>query len=276
MGAKYGFGKPTVVADAGLLSKDNIKKLIDGGYTFIIGARIKNETNAMKAQILAERETLTDGDATILKKADHTRLVVSFSKKRERKDAHMREKGLKRLRAKIATGKLTKAHINDRGYNKFLTMEGEVVVAINDAKIVEDARWDGLKGYATNTTLSPKEVIAAYGNLWQIEKAFRISKTDLRVRPIFHRVRRRIEAHLCIAFVAYTIWKELERLLKKHTCAMSPERAAELARTIYALTYTLPQTKEERIKLFRLSDEQEILKRAVDKSRKSSFRVSQC
>jgi transposase len=96
----------------------------------------------------------------------------------------------------------------------------------------------------TNTTLSIEKIVEHYGHLWQIEKAFRISKTDLRVRPIFHYKRRRIEAHLCIAFTAYTVWKELERLLNKHEIGMSPTRAAELARTMYEIVYTLPQSKK--------------------------------
>lgn len=65
------------------------------------------------------------------------------------------------------------------------------------------------------------------GHRWQIEKAFRISKTDLRIRPIYHRQKRRIEAHICIAFVAYAIYKELERLLKRKGIEMSVKRAGE-------------------------------------------------
>jgi transposase len=262
---KYGFGKPTVVADAGLLSKDNIKKLEEGGYTFIIGARIKNETDAMKQRILEQHAALADGNTITLDKSDNTRLIVSFLEKRERKDAYMREKGLKRLRAKVANGKLTKAHINDRGYNKFLAMEGEVSVLIDEAKITEDARWDGLKGYVTNTTLAPEEVIAAYGNLWRIEKAFRISKTDLRVRPIFHRIRRRIEAHLCIAFVAYAIANELEHLLADAQVAMTAARAAELTHTMFALVAMLPGELTPTTTILQMDDEQHALYKVIHK-----------
>src|SRR3989344_2631698 len=103
----------------------------------------------------------------------------------------------------MASGKLTKASITNRGYNKFLLLTGEVSVTIDEHRIVEDVRWDGLKGYVTNTALPREKIVEHYGHLWQIEKAFRISKSDLRVRPIFHRKRRRIEAHPCIAFAAY-------------------------------------------------------------------------
>jgi transposase len=59
-----------------------------------------------------------------------------------------------------------------------------------------DGRWDGIKGYVTNTELSAGEVIANYGNLWYIERAFRFNKSDLAVRPISHRLRNRIEGHM--------------------------------------------------------------------------------
>lgn len=96
-----------------------------------------------------------------------------------------------------------------------LEVTGEVIVELDDAKIAQAARWDGLKGYLTTTELPSDVVIETYGQLWQIERAFRISKTDLRIRPMYHYRRRRIEAHVLVAFVAYTIYKELERCLGK-------------------------------------------------------------
>jgi transposase len=120
-----------------------------------------------------------------------------------------REKGLRRLEKKIKAGKLTKSNINKRGYNKYLNLEGESKVSINREAFDRDSKWDGLKGYITNTSLTKDEIIGNYGHLWKIEKAFRISKTDLRIRPIFHRLRHRIEAHIVISFVAYKVYKEL-------------------------------------------------------------------
>jgi transposase len=94
-------------------------------------------------------------------------------------------------------------------------MEGKVTVAIDYDKFEKDKQWDGLKGYLTNITFTGNEVIENYKNLCHIEKAFRISKTDLRIRPIYHRLKHRIEAHICISLAAYAIYKELERLLYK-------------------------------------------------------------
>lgn len=264
---KYGFGKPTVVADAGLLSRDNIKKLTEAGYHYILGARIKKETGLMKKKILEwASDHRVDGQRTTLIYPDMMKLVLSYTDKRVKKDRYNRERGIKKLRAKVASGRLTKQQVVNRGYNKFLQLEGKVTVSINEAKVKEDEQWDGLKGYVTNTSLDPSEVMSQYADLWQIEEAFRISKSDLRVRPIFHRLRRRIEAHLCIAFVAYVIWKELQRLLKKYHLPMSPRRAGELTQNMYELSYEVPGDPASRSMMLRMDADQERLRDIILKS----------
>lgn len=256
---KYNFKKPIVIADAALLSKQNLDNLTEQEYKFIIGARIKNETDKIKSKILAKSKSIKDGQSFVLKKPEGTRLIISYSKKRVKKDLHNRERGLRKLRKRIRTGKLTKESLNNRGYNKFLVLKGQLDIKIDESKIREDEKWDGLKGYITNTRLRAKNVIENYGHLWQIEKAFRISKTDLRVRPIYHYRQKRIEAHLCIAFVAYTIYKELERLLYKHKIGFSPKRAAELTHNMYEIEYTLPHSKRVANTILKMDDEQQSL-----------------
>jgi len=97
------------------------------------------------------------------------------------------------------------------------------------------------------------------------ERAFRISKTDLKVRPVHHYRRNRIEAHLCIAFAAYTIYKELECLLRSKGIVMSPKRAGELSHNMYELVYTLPASKDEKRQLLKMDQEQQLLYDAVHK-----------
>ena len=92
-------------------------------------------------------------------------------------------------------------------------MKGELTVEIDYDRFTSDYVWDGLKGYVTNSVICNKQIVENHKNLWHIEKAFRISKTDLRIRPIYHRVRERTEAHTCISFTAYSVYKELERVL---------------------------------------------------------------
>lgn len=261
---KYSFAKPIVIADAGLLSKDNIEKLKVEKYQFIIGARIKNETDRIKKEILKKARSLTDGQTFQIEKPDQTRLIVGYSDKRRKKDEYNRKKGIRKLEQRIGSGRLTKESINNRGYNKFLELVGEIEVELNQEKIQEDKKWDGLKGYVTNTNLKPEEIIENYKHLWQIEKAFRISKTDLKVRPIYHFRKRRIEAHICIAFVAYTIWKELERLLTEKKIDMSPKRAAELTHNMYELEYVPPNTDEIKKIILKMDPEQETLRKIVN------------
>lgn len=254
---KYGLDKLVVVADAGLLSSSNVKDLQQKGYEFILGARIKNESKSIKERILALN--LEDKSSAVIPKTDGTRLIVGYTERRAKKDRYNRERGLMKLEQKIKLGKLTKSSINNRGYNKYLQLEGNVTISVNHKKFDEDAVWDGLKGYLTNTTLTRQEIINNYGQLWKIEKAFRVSKHDLKIRPIYHRLQKRIEAHITINFVAYKVYKELERQLKLKTDNMSPEKAIDIAKSIYAIEIVDPSTGNTYKETLLLNEEQKLL-----------------
>jgi transposase len=261
---KFNLNKPVVVADAGLLSNDNIKALEDLDYQYIIGARIKNESGNIKKQILNRQ--LRDGQIMTLKKPDSTRLIVAYATNRAVKDEYNRRRGLRRLEKQIKAGKLTKSSINNKGYNKYLKLIGNVSIEIDYEKFNNDQSWDGLKGYITNTNLKDKQVIENYKNLWYIEKAFRMSKTDLRIRPIYHRLRNRIEAHICISFTAYCIYKELERVLYKEKSTLSLKKSAELTQNMYQINYTLPESKHTKSKLLKMDDQQAELYQIIQKN----------
>ena len=263
MAAKFQLGKPVVITDSGLLSTDNLRLLESAGYQYIIGAKLKNESEWVKKKLLSSK--WSDGKVRRLKKEDQTRLIVAYSQKRAAKDEHNRKRGLNRLEKKIKAGKLTKANIHNKGYNKYLKLKGELTVEIDYEKFKADKAWDGLKGYITNTTLASKQIIENYNNLWHIEKAFRMSKTDLRIRPIYHRLKHRIQAHICISFTAYCIYKELERILHKEKSSLSVKAAAELTHNMYQITYTLPQSKHTKSKLLKMDDKQAELHRIIQK-----------
>lgn len=254
---KYQLDDLIIIADAGLLSNDNIQELQQKKYQYILGGRIKNESKALKDKILAL--SLSDGKSVVLEKDKDQRLIVSYSIKRAKKDAANRKKGLEKLERSIARGKLTKQHINNHGYNKYLKMDGAINITIDYEKYKADSKWDGLKGYITNTRMLKDQVIENYGHLWKIEKAFRISKTDLRIRPIYHRLRKRIEAHLCIAFCAYKIYKELERQLQAKEAGLSPEKAIDILKTIYQITITTPYSNQKQSRLHLPNIEQQNL-----------------
>ena len=262
--SKFNLGKPVVIADAGLLSKENIKALEANEYEYILGARLKNEPDWIKGKII--NSAFEDVPTISLAKSDRTRLIVGYSSARATKDAYNRKRGLSRLEKRIKSGRLTKSNINNRGYNKYLRLTGEITIDIDYEKYNQDQVWDGLKGYITNSTLNETEVIQNYKNLWFVEKAFRMSKTDLRIRPIYHRLRDRIEAHICIAFTAYCVYKELERVLCQEKSTLSLKKAAELTHNMYQITYTLPDAKHTKTKLLKMDEKQQELYDIIGKN----------
>lgn len=125
---KYGFDKITIVADAGLINNKNVEELALKNIDYILGARIKNEKSSIKEEILKLK--LTSGQCKAIKKDNKTTLIISYSENRAKKDLHNRERGINKLKKQLEQGKLTKANINNRGYNKYLIMEGEINIKL--------------------------------------------------------------------------------------------------------------------------------------------------
>jgi transposase len=253
--SKYASKNMIVIADSGLLSNKNIEQLKAQQYEYILGARIKNMNKEVTAQILNLK--LQDNQSEIIKLTENERLIVCYKKARSIRDEKNRKRGLEKLQKAIQSGKLGKKHINNRGYNKYLQIEGAVKIKINYDKFEEDSKWDGLKGYTTNTQLSKEEVIARYSQLWEIEKTFRISKSDLQIRPIYHRLRRRIEAHICISFAACKVYKELERQLKEKKSQYSVQQTIDIIKTIYRVELKTPYSNNSYVKLLIKTQEQQ-------------------
>jgi len=228
-----------VVADSGLMNKNNVTLLQQAGYKYVLGARIKSESSKVKDWILSLEKQ--DKVCYEYKRSNGERLIVSYSDKRAKKDAYNRDRGVARLRKAYKSGHLTKQQVNKRGYNKFLEISKDIEVVISEDKIAKDAEWDGLKGYITNTSLDAEKVIAEYHGLWVVERAFRISKGSLEMRPMFHFTERRIEAHVCICFIAYKVYKELERIIILKKIDMSVGHVLDAAKTITTIRVRLPE-----------------------------------
>ena len=258
---KYNLNQLVIIADSGLLSSNNIEELQEKKYEFILGARIKSENKSIKEKILALK--LKNGESEIIEK-ENLKLIITYSDSRAKKDKQNREKGLKKLEKQIKTGKLTKASINNRGYNKYLKLQGEIKVVIDKDKFIQDAKWDGLKGYITNAMLSKDEILENYNHLWQIEKAFRTAKTDLKIRPIYHRKKQRIEAHICLTFVAYKVYKELERQLKLKKSNLSPEKVIEILQSIFQIEIKNPINNETIKQNILITEEHKLIQKLFD------------
>ena len=245
-----------IVADSGLMNKQNVALLESGGYKYIIGARIKNETEAIKRWILSLEKH--DGKFNECRK-ENVRLIVGYSAKRAKKDKYNRDKGVKRLEKAYKSGKITKENINRRGYNKFLEISDNVTVTINRQSIEDDEKWDGWKGYITNTPLCCEEVYEQYNGLWVVENAFRVTKGALQIRPVFHFTARRIEAHVCICFVAYKVYKELERRLRINGINLSVDKVLNIAKTITTLKIKLPKSGETMTKTMLITKKHKLI-----------------
>ena len=228
-----------IVADSGLMNKNNVALLQKAGYKYILGARIRNERNNIRQWILSLDKK--DNASYEMERQNGERLIVCYSERRAKKDAYNRTRGIARLRKAYKSGRITKQQVNRRGYNKFLEISKDIEVTISREKIEEDCKWDGWKGYITNTELDAERVIAQYNGLWVVERSFRISKGTLEMRPMFHFTERRIEAHVCICFIAYKVYKELERLIAINKIAMSVDHVLDTAKTVTTIRIRMPE-----------------------------------
>jgi len=224
--------KPIVVADKGMLSNANIAYLEKNGYKYILAYKIKNIDKELKDKI-ANLTFIDDGTIhTIEIEKDITykdeqgkkdslqikqRLILTYSLKRAKKDKRTREKALEKIKNALEKKNITKSDLKLSYYAKYLDIDDKcnIKYKLNPEKVKLDERLDGIKGFATNDfTLKAEDVIAHYQNQYAVEKAFRISKTDLRIRPIYHRLENRIKVHILISFVAYAVFMEFERRLE--------------------------------------------------------------
>ena len=226
--------KPIVVADRGMLNNDNIAYLENNNYKYILAYKIKNISNDLKEEIknltfiddnvthnIEFKKVIPFADENDKKQTIHVnqRLVLSYSTQRAKKDKYNRNKAIQRLENKIKSSKtITKKDLKLSYYAKYIDLDdnnSKINFNINNQKIIEDEKLDGIKGFVTNDfTLTANEIIEHYNNQYEVERAFRISKTDLKIRPIYHRLETRIKAHILISFVSYAIYKEFERKLK--------------------------------------------------------------
>ena len=218
-----------VVADRGMLSEANLNALEAAGLHYIVGARLKSLPQRLQTQALdaSGYETLKDGDGARVRELTHNtrRLVVGFSPVRAEKDRRDRDKALDKLRKKLAKSDNPKDLLSNRGYKQYLRIEGKSTLTLNPDKIAQAQRWDGLHGVITNLPKATKTatILGQYRGLWQVEDTFRVSKHDLKVRPIYHWTPRRIRAHIAIAFMSLLCVRHLQYRMTLQARPVSPE-----------------------------------------------------
>ncbi len=204
----------TVVADAGMVSEANREALEDAGLSYIIGARIPEEPYQVKQwRRTHPGEALPDGHiftqpwpAAGAKKAAGRRDKVTYY----RFKADSARRTLRGIDTQIAKAERAVAGKEPVKRNRFVKLTGGDK-SINRELEAKARAVAGLKAYITNLTdPDPDFVIGAYHQLWHIEKSFRMSKHDLRARPIYHHKRESIEAHLTVVFAALAVTRLIE------------------------------------------------------------------
>mgnify|MGYP001583436454 CR=1 FL=1 len=199
---KHSVKTPTVVADAAMISLDNVKALKKEGYSYIVGARLANcPTDILEIIKAAAQEE----NSAVRLPTDRGDLICMYSSTRYRKDRHEMDKQLAKAKTLIAK--------NEPGRRAKFVVSGKNICILNEDLKKKAEILLGWKGYYTNipeSVLSNIEIMTQYKQLWHVEQAFRMAKSDLETRPIFHRKEDAIRAHILICFVALCIGKYLE------------------------------------------------------------------
>lgn len=193
----------TVVADAAMISNDNITELRAQSINYIVGARLGNLSNKIIEEI--DSKIIREDGKTIRLNTTNGYLICSFSSLRYRKDKHEMEKQITKANLVIENPSKSKKM-------KFTKANGQKL-ELNGKLIIKTKKLLGIKGYYTNVKekiLDNQMVITRYHELYKIEQAFRISKNDLQTRPIFHFKEEPIKLHLLICFMALVISKHVE------------------------------------------------------------------
>jgi transposase len=202
------------VADRGMFSEANLAWIANKGWEFVVAVKLKNLTKAWKETIISHAKSQAKKEPWIKDwdYGDKRKLVLTFSVDRQTKDAADRERLVQSLSKKVAADNTVTPEklIKNRGVRKFFSTETKGKLVLDQQKIEDDKKWDGLYGVITNSKLSPQEAVAMYKNLWQIEAAFRLNKHDLKIRPVFHWTKERIETHIAICFLGFVLAKHAE------------------------------------------------------------------
>ena len=202
-----------VVADRGMLSRHNIQLTTSKGYEFILGERLKSlPLHVQKPLLDLSNYTLewvykdSSGEEVSIryKTIEHEGkiIIATYSASRAQKDKHDREERIKTAEKLLANTSLLKK----KPQRFFLKTEGENTYQLDEKKIANAEKYDGFLAISTNSrSLSPAEVLEQYKHLYKIEHTFRTFKGHLETRPMFHWTDKRIEGHICLCYIAYTL-----------------------------------------------------------------------
>ena len=206
-----------VVADRAMLSRTNLELMEEEGLTYIVAAKLKSLPVALKRSILSQNQIAIKeehGELIRLQEHEHQgrRLIVSYSESRANKDQGDRERLIRRLKGKLMASDNPQGLISNRGYLKYVDEKTRGKIGLNEDKVAEEAKWDGLHGVITNDkTAKAKDLLHRYRNLWVIEESFRINKHTLAMRPIYHFSSKRVAVHILICYLAFAVTRYMHQ-----------------------------------------------------------------
>src|SRR5512143_2463497 len=224
--SRFGVRRVCIVADRGMISQETIEALEkpERGWLYILGARMRSQ-NEVKDEVLSragryrvvhpKRAESTAPSPLKIKEVwvDDRRYIVCLNEDEARKDAADREAIVAALREQLRSG--DKSLVGNKGYRRYLSGRDSAHFQIDEAKVAEDARYDGKWVLRTNTELDSAEVALQYKQLWMVEQWFRSCKTLLQTRPIFHRRDETIRGHVFCSFLALVLRQELQSRLEE-------------------------------------------------------------
>jgi transposase len=209
------------VADRGMISAETVEALDERDIPYILGSRMR-KTKEVRDDVLNRagryKEVYPErpqGPSPLKVKdvwADDRRYVVCLNEKQARKDERDRMMIIESLKDQLKKG--PKALVGNKGYRKYLKMNSDNVT-IDEAKIEEEAKYDGKWVLQTNTDLPAEMVALKYKELWQVEQVFRDVKAVLETRPVFHQTDETIRGHIFCSFLALVLRKELDSRIEK-------------------------------------------------------------
>jgi transposase len=220
--ARYQIDRVVLVADSALMNNINLAVLTEKNINYVIAARIKNTKKELKETILDKsdyKKITNDNDDFIQSKIvalpTAETLVVFHSSKRARKDEYDRQKDIERIEKYIHS--TAKSQLTSRLKKPYVTISKACKIEINIEKLNNEKRFDGLFGIQTNLKkVNPKEILNTYRGLWQVEQTFRIAKSNLEIRPVFHYTTKRIKAHFLICYMSLALIRYVEFQLHKN------------------------------------------------------------
>ena len=245
-------GRICLAADAAMFSKSNLALMREMGITYVVAAPLRKLTKEVKEQILNDQEYqpgVVEKDIVWTKEIpyqDEQRLIVTYSSARARKNAYDRKRLLDKLSRKLGKKRSIKNLVSNRGYLKYINEENGVVCKLNEEKITEEERWDGMHGIVTN---APKEdealaLLHRYRRLWKIEEAFRVNKHTIKMRPIYHFKQERIKAHIAICYMVFALMRHMEYRIQITQKKMSPKEIIEALNSVQASILVHKKTRD--------------------------------